>query len=247
MTIEEFFKDKKRVAVAFSGGVDSSYLLYAAMKTGCDIRPYYVKTPFQPEFELEDAQKLAAQLNAPLKVLRFDVLTIPDVVKNDAIRCYYCKNAIFGLIQKAAKEDGCELIVDGTNASDDADDRPGMKALMEMGVRSVLRECGLTKADIRRLSKEAGLFTWDKPAYACLATRVPTGTPIDATTLQKVEKAERKLFALGFTDFRVRLMGNAAKVQFPQDQLQKALDLRREILDALADFDDIFVDLKCRG
>ncbi len=247
MTLHEFFKDKKRVAIAFSGGVDSSYLLYAVMKAGCDARAYYVKTPFQPEFEFEDAQKLAAQINAPLKVLTFDVLSLPDVVKNDAIRCYYCKNAIFSLIQQAAKEDGCELIVDGTNASDDADDRPGMKALAEMGVRSPLRECGLTKAEIRRLSREAGLFTWDKPAYACLATRVPTGTPIDLLMLQKVEKAEGKLFELGFTDFRVRLMPNTAKLQFPEDQLHKAVELRVELLEALSDFDDVLIDLKGRG
>ena len=116
-----------------------------------------------------------------------------------------------------------------------------------MGVRSPLRECGLTKAEIRKLSKEAGLFTWDKPAYACLATRVPTGTPIDLPTLQKVEKAEGKLFALGFTDFRVRLLGNAAKLQFPDDQLMQAVERKQDILDAMADFDDIFIDLKGRG
>ena len=116
MTLQEFFLDKKRVAVAFSGGVDSSYLLYAALKAGCDARAYYVKTPFQPDFELEDARRIASQVNATWKVLCFDVLTLPDVVKNDAIRCYYCKNAIFSLIRQAALEDGCELAVDGTNA-----------------------------------------------------------------------------------------------------------------------------------
>jgi uncharacterized protein len=221
--------------------------LYAGLKAGCDLHPYFVKTPFQPEFELEDARKLAAQLDAPLKVLTFDVLTLPDVIKNDAMRCYFCKNAIFGLIQRAAAEDGFKLIIDGTNASDDLGDRPGMKALEEMGVRSPLRDCGLTKTEIRRLSKEAGLFTWDKPAYACLATRVPAGTPIEAQTLIKLERAEGRLFALGFTDFRVRLLGNATKLQFPQDQLKKAVEMRTELLLALSDFDDVFVDLKGRA
>jgi pyridinium-3,5-biscarboxylic acid mononucleotide sulfurtransferase len=247
MTIKEFFKQNNRAALAFSGGTDSSYLLYAGLQSGCDLRPYFVKTPFQPEFELEDAQKLAAQLNVPLTILRFNVLEFQNVAKNDEQRCYYCKNAIFSLIQKAAKEDGLGLIIDGTNASDDAGDRPGMKALSELGVRSPLREGGLTKADIRRLSREAGLFTWDKPAYACLATRVPTGTPIDEKTLLKVEEAEGNLFALGFTDFRVRLLGNAAKLQFPEDQLLRAVSMKSELLRALSSFDDVLIDLKGRA
>ena len=140
------------------------------------------------------------------------------------------------------------MLCDGTNASDDGADRPGMKALAELGVRSPLREAGLSKPEIRRLSREAGLFTHDKPAYACLATRVPTGTPITPGLLEKTERAENALFSLGFTDFRVRFFCGAARIQLPEGQLSRALLARQAILDALSpDFDAVLLDLRPRG
>ena len=205
MTLQEFFTEHPKAALGFSGGVDSSYLLYAGIKAGADIRPYFIKTAFQPEFELEDAKRLCAQLGAELHIIELDALANPDVVKNPANRCYYCKTGLFGTLQQRAKADGYTVLLDGTNASDDAGDRPGMKALTEMSVLSPLRLCGLSKAQIRELSREAGLFTWDKPAYACLATRVPTGEAITEALLARVEGAEQVLFSLGFTDFRVRV------------------------------------------
>ena len=186
MTLQEFFTEHPKAALGFSGGVDSSYLLYAGIKAGADIRPYFIKTAFQPEFELEDAKRLCAQLGAELYIIELDALTNPDVVKNPANRCYYCKTGLFGTLQQRAKADGYTVLLDGTNASDDAGDRPGMKALTEMSVLSPLRLCGLSKAQIRELSREAGLFTWDKPAYACLATRVPTGEAITEALLARV-------------------------------------------------------------
>ena len=125
-------------------------------------------------------------------MLRADVLSDPVVVSNPSDRCYYCKKVIFNMIMEAAAKDGYTVLLDGTNASDDAGDRPGMKALRELQVKSPLRECGLVKSEIRRLSKEAGLFTWDKPSYACLATRIPTGCTITAEKLQK-QKQQRIL------------------------------------------------------
>ena len=220
MNLQEFFKENPKVALAFSGGVDSSYLLYAAMKYGADVKAYYVKALFQPQFEMDDAMRLAEQLKAPVRVLRADVLSDPVVVSNPSNRCYYCKKVIFNMIMKAAAEDGYTVLLDGTNASDDAGDRPGMKALQELQVKSPLRECGLVKSEIRRLSKEGGLFTWDKPSYACLATRIPTGCEITAEKLQKTEAAENFLFSLGFSDFRVRMMPNgAARLQVLSSQL----------------------------
>lgn len=213
MTLQEFFTEHPKAALGFSGGVDSSYLLYAGIKAGADIRPYFIKTAFQPEFELEDAKRLCAQLGAELYIIELDALANPDVVKNPANRCYYCKTGLFGTLQQRAKADGYTVLLDGTNASDDAGDRPGMKALTEMSVLSPLRLCGLSKAQIRELSREAGLFTWDKPAYACLATRVPTGEAITEALLARVEGAEQVLFSLGFTDFRVRVFHDAARVQ----------------------------------
>jgi uncharacterized protein len=143
---------------------------------------------------------------------------------------------------------GIPLIIDGTNASDDAADRPGMKALTELSVRSPLRECGITKDEVRRLSKEAGLFTWNKPAYACLATRIPSGRTITKTLLQRIEKAEDALFTLGFTDFRVRVLGEMARLQFPQEQMDDVSNKRTSIVKAIKSyFTAVLLDLESRN
>lgn len=247
MNLNEFFQEHRKVALAFSGGVDSSYLLYAAVKSGAEVRAYYVNAAFQPQFELDDATRLAKQLNADMKVLTADVLSNETVVQNPADRCYHCKNVIFNMILAEAKKDGYTILMDGTNASDAEGDRPGMRALRELCVYSPLRLCGLTKAEIRRLSKEAGLFTWDKPAYACLATRIPTGERITAEKLEKTEAAENYLFSLGFTDFRVRYLNGSAKLQLPATQMPKLLEKREEILAELKKYyKDVLLDLQSR-
>ena len=247
MTLQEFFAENPRAAIAFSGGVDSSYLLYAAVQCGADVHAYFAKTAFQPQFELDDAQRLAESVGAKLTVLELDALSSEDVARNPANRCYYCKQNIFGNLKRAAAEDGFSLILDGTNASDDAGDRPGMRALREMDVRSPLRECGLTKAEIRRLSHEAGLFTWDKPAYACLATRIRTGEEITLQKLKQTEKAEGFLFGLGFRDFRVRMVGNTAKLELREADLPLLLENREKIVTELRkDYDSVLLNLEVR-
>ncbi|MDE5719128.1 MAG: ATP-dependent sacrificial sulfur transferase LarE, partial [Lachnospiraceae bacterium] len=213
MDLSAFFTEHPKAALAFSGGVDSAYLLYAAKAAGADVRAYYVKSVFQPQFELEDAKRFCGELGAGFKILTADVLADQAVRENPADRCYHCKKMIFTTIAEAAKADGYGMLLDGTNASDEEGDRPGMRALRELRVRSPLRECGLTKEEIRRLSGEAGLFTWKKPAYACLATRIPTGEEITVEKLKSTEAAEDFLFSLGFTDFRVRRFGEAARLQ----------------------------------
>jgi len=176
-----------------------------------------------------------------------DVLQDEKIVSNPQNRCYFCKQKIFSAILEQAKQDGFSLVVDGTNASDDASDRPGMQALLELQVRSPLRECGLTKNEIRRLSKEANLFTHDKPAYACLATRIPTGTPITAELLQKTERSEELLKELGFSDFRVRIIGDRAKIQLKESQLPLLLQHRTAVLSALKnDYKEVLLDLEVR-
>ena len=176
-----------------------------------------------------------------------DVLKNPQVVANPANRCYYCKSTLFSLLKERAKEDGYFVIIDGTNASDDVSDRPGMKALTELSVKSPLREAGLTKTQIRQLSKEAGLFTWDKPAYACLATRIPTNQTITQEMLEKVEQAEGILMEMGFSDFRVRLYHDAARIQLPADQMTRAVTEKEKILDALKpSFAYVLIDLEGR-
>ena len=247
MELRDFFQECPKVALGFSGGVDSAYLLYAALDHGAQVRPYFIKTAFQPQFELEDARRLCAQLGVELTVVELDVLQIPGVAENPPDRCYHCKRALFGRLRQQALADGYPVLIDGTNASDDAGDRPGMRALGELSVRSPLRECGITKAQVRALSKEAGLFTWDKPAYACLATRVPTGEAITPETLRKVEAAEEALFSLGYRDLRVRVFHGAARLQLPGQQLERAAKERERILQALAPwFDTVLLDLKER-
>ena len=247
MTLQAFFQANPRAALAFSGGVDSAYLLWAGRHWGCDLTAYYVRTAFQPEFEYEDARRLAEEVGVPLRVVEADILSVPLAAANGPDRCYHCKRTLFALLWEAARRDGHTLLLDGTNASDDAGDRPGMRALRELEVRSPLRECGLTKAEIRAQSKKAGLFTWNKPAYACLATRIPTGTAITAGDLERVEAAEGALFALGFTDFRVRLLSGAARIQLPADQWDRASEQREAIRKALSPrFDAVLLDLETR-
>ena len=248
MDLRTFFMENHRVALAFSGGVDSAFLLWCAKDAGADVTAYYVKSAFQPEFELNDAKRLAEELGASMRIIDLDVLSDCVITANPANRCYYCKKKIFTAIAEAARADGYSLLIDGTNASDDAADRPGIRALQELSVRSPLRECGITKTEVRRLSREAGLFTWDKPAYACLATRIPTGEPITAEKLQKTERAEAFLESLGFRDFRVRLMDESAKLQLREEQLPLLIERRNDIIAGLApDYKTVLLDLEVRG
>lgn len=248
MDLNAFFQENHRAALAFSGGVDSAYLLHAAAAAGADVTAYYVKSSFQPEFELRDAKRLAQELNMPMRVLTLDVLDDETICANPADRCYHCKKRIFTTIAEAAKADGYDLIIDGTNASDDEGDRPGIRALRELFVRSPLRECGITKAQVREESRKANLFTWDKPAYACLATRIPTREMITAEKLAKTEQAEEFLEQLGFRDFRVRLMGDSARLQIRAEQFPLLAEKRTDILTGLTSlYTNILLDLEVRG
>lgn len=247
MKLNEFFAVHSKAAIAFSGGVDSAYLLYAARQSGAEVQAYYVKSAFQPRFEQDDAIRISDGLDIPMRVLKVDVLSAKAITDNPSERCYYCKRMIFEAIWKAAAEDGFPVLLDGTNASDDVKDRPGMRALWELSVLSPLRECGLTKAEIRRRSQEAGLFTWDKPAYACLATRIPTGEQITEEKLRETERAENFLFSLGLTDFRVRRMGDAARLQVPAEQIVKVIENRESILAELKrSYPAVLLDLEAR-
>ncbi len=247
MELSQFFSENPETALAFSGGCDSAYLLWAAVRSGAKVRPYYVKTAFQPEFELQDAKRLAQELGVELAVIELSVLDLPQVAANPKDRCYHCKKAMFSALLDRVKADGFTVLLDGTNASDDGNDRPGMRALQELGVRSPLRECGITKAQVRARSKEAGLFTWNKPAYACLATRIPAGVEITEEALRRVEAAEDALFRLGFTDFRVRMLGDAARLQLPKEQIKAAFSRRAEIKKALSEvFSTVLLDLEER-
>lgn len=247
MTLKEFFEATPKAALAFSGGTDSAYLLWAAVQAGAAVQPYFVRSAFQPRFELKDAERLCAQLGLRLRVLDCDVLARPEIAANPPDRCYHCKRALFTRLLAVAAEEGYPLVMDGTNASDPEEDRPGMRALRELGVRSPLRESGLRKCDVRRLSAQAGLFTADKPSYACLATRIPSGTAITPAMLETVERAEGLLAGRGYRNFRVRLRPWGALLQFDESQhadAEKDMENIRELLGGM--FHELRLDPKPR-
>lgn len=242
MELKEFFEKVNSVAVAFSGGVDSAYLLYMAKKYAKNVKAYYVKSQFQPQFEYEDAMRLAKELDADIKVIELDVLACDDVKKNPENRCYFCKQKIFSAIKKAAFDDGFSVLLDGTNASDSSADRPGMKALEELKVLSPLRICKLDKATIRSLSNEAKLFTWNKPAYACLATRIKPNEKITLEALNKVENAEMFMMKIGFYNHRVRVSNNIATVLVAKEQLDLLNENKNEIINEFNKlFDEVII------
>lgn len=247
MELKGFFEKHPKIALGFSGGVDSSYLLYAAKKYGADVKPYFIKTQFQPQFELDDAFEVAAQIGTDFEIIEYDSLGSEAVAVNDKNRCYYCKKNIFGIIAENAFKDGYDTVIDGTNASDIESERPGMRALGEMRVLSPLRMCDITKDDVRKLSRAAGLVTWDKPSYSCLATRVGKGERLNTETLKKIEAVEKALMNLGFSDFRLRVSGGEAKLQVKSEQMQLVIDMKEEIKSTARElFNGIALDLEGR-
>jgi len=216
-----------RPLLAFSGGVDSVYLLHACRESGIGTVPVFLMTGFQTKAQAEEAESMCQMMGSELKLYEDDVFQYPDIIENTEHRCYLCKRRIFSRLKDIAEELGCDCVMDGTNASDDPLQRPGMRALEELGIRSPLRECGLTKDDIRRLSKIAGLPTWDKPSDSCLATRIPVGMTITREMLERTETAERIVREYGLSDFRVRTKENGALLEVLPEQ-QSLLDSHRD-------------------
>ena len=205
------------VAVAFSGGVDSTLLLRAAKDAlGDRVAAVTVRSCFVPARELRAAEDYCASAGARLILLDADTLAIPGVADNPPERCYLCKRAIFTRITETARELGLSWVAEGSNQDDLGDYRPGMRAIRELGVRSPLLEAGLTKAEIRAISKELGLPTWDKPAMACLATRFVTGSAIEPVALARVEEAEAWLAERGYRQLRVRVHGALARLELDE-------------------------------
>ncbi|HBL41251.1 MAG TPA: ATP-dependent sacrificial sulfur transferase LarE [Ruminococcaceae bacterium] len=247
MKEKAFFSQYPMVAVALSGGVDSAYLLYEAKRHAEKVQAYFVKTDFQPQLEWEDAKRIADFLGVELTTVSVDILADEQIAANGADRCYACKKRLFFALAEQARADGFSVLLDGTNASDSAEDRPGMKALQELSVLSPLRLWGLTKTEIRSRAKEAGLFIWNKPAYACLATRILSGQRIEKRLLERTERAENLLFSLGFTDFRVRTIGEKAKIELREEQFPLLFESRNRITEALLqEYAGICLDLEGR-
>lgn len=227
-----FFEDNPTPALAFSGGTDSTYLMYVCRALDVDMAPFFVRSVFQTDEEAEAAKNLSDRYGFELRLLEHDVLSDGRIAANTRDRCYLCKTKVFSMIRDAASKDGRACIIDGTNASDDPGERPGMRALSELGIRSPLRECGIGKQTIRMLSKEAGIPTWDLPSDSCLATRIPFGTALTEKLLNRTYCAEKGIKAMGFSDIRVRTMGSGARLEVPKG-LEPLLEEEKGEVEAL--------------
>jgi pyridinium-3,5-biscarboxylic acid mononucleotide sulfurtransferase len=208
------------VVVAFSGGIDSSLVLKIAHEQlGPRSIGVTAVSATLPERELELSRRVAAEIGAAHRIIETDQLRIPDFVRNDATRCYHCKTDLYSLLGKIRTEYAGSVVVDGVHLEDMGDDRPGITAAREWGVRSPLLEAALTKAEIRELAKELKLSNWDKPAAACLSSRIPRGTAITRESLRRVDRAEALLTDEGFRHVRVRDHGEIARIEIAPDEV----------------------------
>ncbi|MFY4728150.1 ATP-dependent sacrificial sulfur transferase LarE [Nitrospira sp. BLG_2] len=216
------------VVVAYSGGIDSTFVLKIAHdQLHAKAVGITAISPTFPAIELEAAERVAREIGARHETVQTDQLTIDDFVRNDANRCFHCKTDLYQLLGQERQSRAAAFVVDGTNLDDLGDDRPGIKAAREWDVRSPLVEAELSKADIRILAKECGLSNWDKPAAACLSSRIPRGIVITSEQLRRVEGAEAVLNREGFRHFRVRNHGEIARIELAQDELPRLMESDR--------------------
>lgn len=228
--LEQILLQAQSVVVAYSAGVDSTFLLKAAHDVlGDNAHAIIAKSSVVPARDISEAEAFCKEHGIDLKVLEYDPFSVEGFAKNPKDRCYICKKALFSMLLEQTHKFGANMLADGSNVDDMSDYRPGMKALEELGIRSPLKEAGLTKNDIRQLSSEDGLPTWDKPSFACLATRIPCEEPITPDKLSRIEKAEDMLLKLGIRQFRVRAHGDLARIEvLPADIVKIASEDMRD-------------------
>lgn len=215
-----------RVLVAYSGGVDSAYLAWAAHTVlGDKMLAVLADSPSLARAQMRDAISFADECGIPLETVRTDELENVAYQRNDAMRCFHCKDELFGVMERYAKENGWASVAYGVNLDDQGDWRPGQQAAQQHGVAAPLLEAGLTKADIRTLASEAGLRVWDKPASACLSSRIEYGRTVTREALEQVERGEDALRAMGFRQFRLRHHGDVARIEIAREELERALTL----------------------
>jgi uncharacterized protein len=218
--------------IAFSGGVDSTFLLHAAREAlRGNLLAVTATSPTYPAAEREEAQRIAGEWGVPHRLVESNELEIPGFSGNPPDRCYHCKKELFGILAGIARVEGYAAVCDGTNADDSSDFRPGRRAARELSVRSPLRDCGLTKDAIRRLSRAFSLPTADRGSFACLSSRFPYGTTIDAESLRRVEACEEVLRGFRFRQFRVRVHGPVARIEVGADEIPRLFD--PEVADAV--------------
>ncbi len=215
-----------RVIVAYSGGTDSAYLAWAAHQVlGADSIAITADSASIPDSHKRDAEAFARECRFRHQYIETHEFDNPEYVKNDKNRCFHCKDELFRCLEDYASQRGFAHIVYGVNKNDLGDYRPGQRAAKIHGVKTPLVDAGLTKAEIRELSRRAGLSTWDRPAAACLSSRVPYGTPVTIDTIKTIEQGEEAIRALGFRQFRVRFHGDVVRIEIAKDELSKALTL----------------------
>jgi len=222
VSLQEIVRGYRRVAIAFSGGADSSLLLKVAYDVlGENTLALFADSQFQPEEERHGAIATAGLIGASIDVVTFDPFALPLLILNSKLRCYHCKRAIFSQFIDLARQRQCLWLADGTNFDDLSQDRPGILAIKELGVQSPLAQACLTKSEVRLLSHHLGLPTWDKPSASCLATRIPTDTPITAMAVAAVDQAERILHGLGYQGCRVRIAASAWYLELAEGDIER--------------------------
>lgn len=246
--LETLLKSLESAVIAFSGGVDSTYLLYKAHQAlGNNVAAVTAVSETYQEYEKENAQKIARKMGVEHFIIQTFQLSCPEFSSNPPQRCYYCKKELFGRLKEIAETRCCAWVCEGANYDDTRDFRPGLTASKEMGVLSPLLEVKLGKDEIRQLSRKAGLSTWDMPAAACLSSRVPYGEVITAEKLRIIATAESFLRSLGHKIVRVRHHGRTARLEVPPAEMQALLQKKEEIVKYLKELGFTYVTLDIEG